>query len=139
MYAFAITYNGAAVDTCTRRVGLIGASSMQNEAKGSVKATHRVIYARNILIGLGVPPAGPTLIACDNKSSVLVANNAGSSARSLHFLRMYTILQEHIAREEVVIQHVPDSENPSDVLTKWVDKKKYKRSLAYLTNERANS
>ena len=137
IYAYLLTYNGAHVDSITRRVGLVGSSSMQNETKGMVKAMHRTLYARNVLIGLGVPPQGPTLLACDNKAAVLVANNAGSSARSLHFLRMYVMMQERIASGDIVVQHVSDADNPSDVLTKWVDKRKFKRSDAYFTNMRA--
>ena len=83
-----------------------------------------------------MPPAGPTFLGCDNKSSVLVANNVGSSARSRHFLRMYTIMQQRIRNGDIAVGHVPDAENAADFLTKWVDKAKFKRSNAYLTNER---
>ena len=47
--------------------------------------------------------------------------------------RYYTFLQRK-ARGEVEIGHVPDPQNPSDFLTKWVGKDKYRRSLAFATN-----
>ena len=68
---------------------------------------------------------------------MLVMNNAGSSARSRHFLRMYRIIQQRIQCEQIVVKHVPDSKNAADVLTKWVDKAKFERCVAYLTGERA--
>ena len=47
--------------------------------------------------------------------------------------RYYSFLQRK-ARGEVEIGHVPDPENPSDFLTKWVGQVKFERSLAFATN-----
>ena len=135
--AHAIFYNGAAVETAVRRVGVESEGSHHTEGVAKVRASDRIVYARTILTGLGVPPDGPTLLLTDSKSSMLVANNAGSSARSRHYLRMYRRLQQRIHDGEVMVKFVPDSENPADVLTKWVDKGKFERCLAYITGERS--
>ena len=135
LYAYLITYHGAVVESCTKRVGVESESSMHTEAIGSVRCADRIIYARNVLCALGVPPAGPTLLVTDSKSSMLVANDAGSSARSRHYLRMYRLLQQRIACDEIAVRFVPDCENPADVLTKWVDKGKFERCLTYITGE----
>ena len=111
---------------------------MHTEAIASVRAADRIIYARNVLAALGVPPSGPTLLLTDAKSNMLVANDAGSSARSRHYLRMYRVLQQRIASEEIMVKHVPDGDNPADVLTKWVDKGKFERCVAYFSGERAS-
>ena len=68
---------------------------------------------------------------------MLVANKAGSSSRSRHFLRLYVLMQQRIAVQDVAIGHIPDSQNPSDYLTKWVSKAKFVASNSYLTNMRA--
>ena len=90
-----------------------------------------------ICIALGVPPNGPTLLLTDSRSNNLVANNAGSSARSRHYLRMYRRLQQRIASDDIVVKYVPDRDMPADVLTKYVDKGKFERCVAYLTGMRA--
>ena len=110
---------------------------MQSEAVATCRAAEHVESAREVLRALGVPSAGPTFVGTDNKANMLVANNVGSSTRSRHFLRMYVVLQQRIARESIAVGHVPDRENPSDYLTKWVDKKKFNLSNDYLTNRRA--
>ena len=137
LYAFALTYYGGAVLANVRRVGLEVSSSMQSEAVATCRAAEHVESAREVLRALGVPSAGPTFVGTDNKANMLVANNVGSSTRSRHFLRMYVVLQQRIARESIAVGHVPDRENPSDYLTKWVDKKKFNLSNDYLTNRRA--
>ena len=110
---------------------------MHGEAIATDKASEITITARAVLTALGVPPSGPTFVGTDNKSNMLVANKAGSSSRSRHFLRLYVMMQQRISREEIAVGHIPDPQNPSDYLTKWVNKTKFKRSNEYLTNSRA--
>ena len=43
-----------------------------------------------------MPCVEPTVLLTDNKANMLVANDAGSSVRSRHFLRMYRLLQQRI-------------------------------------------
>ena len=137
LMAYALTYYGGVVETCTKRVGVESESSMHTEGIASVRASDRIIYARDVLCVLGVPAVRPTVLLTDSKAGMLVMNNAGSSARSRHFLRMYRIIQQRIQCEQITVKHVPDSENAADVLTKWVDKTKFERCVAYLTGERA--
>ena len=66
---------------------------------------------------------------------MLVANDAGSSVRSRHYLRMYRRLQQRIRDEDITVKFVPDRDNAADVLTKWVDKGKFERCLTYITGE----
>ena len=88
-------------------------------------------------MALGVPPRGATFIGTDNKAHALVANSAGSSVRSRHFLKKYTIMQERMRRKEIAVGHIKDINNPADFLTKWVNADKLKRSLDYATNKGA--
>ena len=136
LIAYGLTYYGAVVDSCTKRVGVESEGSMHTEGIASVRASDRIMYARNILTVLGVPPTGPTLLVTDSKAGMLVINNSGSSARSRHYLRMYRILQQRIGNDHIRVKHVPDCENPADVMTKWVDKSKFERCIAYLSGER---
>ena len=113
---------------------------MHTEGIASVQASSRILYryAHAVLVALGVPPREPTVLLTDNKSNMLVANGAGSSARSRHYLRMYRLLQQRIACDEIALKYVSDTENASDILTKWVDRDKFDRCNAYLTGERSS-
>ena len=59
------------------------------------------------LLGLGVPPNGPTLIGTDNLANQKVGSGDGSPTRSRHFLRRYYALQQRIAQdqEEVTLHY----------------------------------
>ena len=79
-------------------------------------------------------PAGPTFLGTDNRANLLVANETGSVSRARHALRRYAVLQERVRGGLVTLGHVPDADNPSDFLTKFVSAKKLEASVAYLTN-----
>ena len=89
-----LTYCGAAVYHKAQRIAVECGSSHEAEALASFKLLDVMLSARNILTALGTPPNGPTFLATDNKAHMLVANNSGSSVRSRHFLKKYTIMQE---------------------------------------------
>ena len=103
------------------------------------KAGEHVSYARVVLLALGAPPAGPTVILSDNKANVLVANNAMSASRSRHFLRRYHTLQRRMAEGECRVVKIADDLMPADFLTKWVARDKLKRSVDFATNARARN
>ena len=136
LIAYVLTYNGAQVETCTKRVGVESESSQHTEGVASVKCSSRILYARTVLAALGVPCGEPTVLLTDNKANMLVANDAGSSVRSRHFLRMYRLLQQRIGDGDIAIKHVPDAENPADALTKWIDVNKFEKCVAYMAGER---
>ena len=80
----------------------------------------------------------PTFLGTDNKANLLVAIDAGSAARSKHFLRTYYSLRQRSTRGEIeLLGHIVDEQNPADFLTKWVGKQKLDASVDYATNSRA--
>ena len=64
--------------------------------------------------------------------------NAGIAlpSRSRHCQRRYLTFLQRLRCGEVEVGHVPDVENPSDFLTKWVSKDKCDLSIKYATNVR---
>jgi hypothetical protein len=64
---------------------------------------------------------------------MLVATKRGTPNRSRHLLRRYYTLMQRIQSGRINVVHVPDTENPSDFLTKWVPSKKLRASLSYVT------
>ena len=134
VYGLIATYYGGTIYGCTRRISIICDSSMQAEAVPTAKAGELAAWAREVQRALGVPPRGPTLIGTDNWSNMLVARDMGSAKTSKHFLRMYCSIRDRQRRREVTIAHVPDTENPSDFLTKWLPAKKFLESVRRATN-----
>ena len=134
LYAVLMTYHGASVHHTVKKVQLIVDSSTEMEGYGTGKAGEIVTCGQEILRAIGVPVSGPTFIGTDNKANAFVASGSGSSTRLKHCMRRYHAFLQRVRRGEVEVGHVPDVENPSDFLTKWVGKDKFKRSLAFATN-----
>jgi hypothetical protein len=72
----------------------------------------------------------------DNKANLLIATETGTASRSKHALRRYLVLQQAIRDGHVTMGHIPDEENPSDFLTKFINAKKFAASIEYCTNSR---
>ena len=85
----------------------------------------------------GSPPDGPTFLGSDNFANALVASTWGSATKSKHFIRRYWLVVQRVKSGDLIVGHVPDTENAADFLTKWVGKEKLAKSLRYLTNEKA--
>ena len=137
LMGYMLTYHGAVVHHKVQHIAIECGSSHEAEALASFKLVDVTLSARQIQVALGVAPVGATFIGTDNKAHMLVANSAGSSVRSRHFLKKYTIMQEKMRCDEIECGHVKDPENPADFLTKWVNADKFKRSVAYTTNSSA--
>ena len=137
IYGVLITRNGGAVFHQVKRVAIACSCSQHAEAIPTQKASEIIVCAREIERALGAPPTQATLIGTDNKANFLVARDAGSAARSKHFLRTYFSLRERMTRGEVDLKHVNDVNNPADFLTKWLGKSKLEESIDYASNRKA--
>ena len=67
----------------------------------------------------------------DNLSNQRVAQNASSAVNSRYFLIRSTCLHQRVTDGELTVLHVPDPENPSDFLTKFIDATKTNASVNY--------
>ena len=54
--------------------------------------------------------------------------------KSRYCLRVWAIIQARVQAGECCIGHIPDADNPSDFLSKWVSRDKASQSLRYVTN-----
>ena len=95
------------------------------------KAGEAVSYAREILRGMGIPPAGPTFVGTDNKANALIASRRSLPTRLRHWRRRYLVFLERVKAGECEIGHVYDEENPADFMTKFVHKTKAEASNEY--------
>jgi hypothetical protein len=135
IYGILITYAGATVMHQTKKIGVAVGSTHDAENVASVKASEHAIYGRIVLKALGVPQTKATRILTDNLSNQRVAQNANSAASSRFFLIRSTCLHQRITDGELTVLHVPDPQNPSDFLTKFIEAKKTKESVEYATGK----
>ena len=133
LYSMLLTFCGAAIYHATKKLTCLSDSSLGNEEHATSLVAEVTERARTVAQALGCPQKEPTVICSDNEAHVRVAMRRGAAARSRHLLRRYYVLRARIENGVCAVVHVPDAENPSDFLTKWVPIKKLNRSLAYVT------
>ena len=96
----------------------------------------RLDYARTVARAYGDAQKGPTPILTDSDPGMRIVMRQGASTRARHLLRRVFILMQRIRQGESRVLHVPDEENYTDFLTKWVPAKKLRASLDYVTGRR---
>ena len=137
VYGIMLSYAGGAVLHKTKLFRCAVGSAHEGEAIPTVMGSDFLAVGREALRSMGDPQDQPSFLGTDNFANALIASNEGNATRSRHFLRRYYVLLQRVKAGDNVIGHVPDTENPSDFLTKWVSKAKLQQSLLYLTNANA--
>jgi hypothetical protein len=137
IYAICITCYRAVAYHRVRNMQCGVGSTQESEAVALQKGMEATDVATDVLIALGAAPDKPAFVGTDNLANALVGSTWGSATRSRHFLRRYYLCVQRIKAGRAVIGHVPDTENPADFMTKWVNKAKIEASLSYLTNMKA--
>jgi hypothetical protein len=97
---------------------IVSKSSTEAEIIAVSDGLGEVIWARNFLLGQGVP-LGPAVIYQDNKSTMaLIAKGRSTSARTKHINIRYFFVKDRVEAGELVIKYAPTEEMLADLLTK---------------------
>ena len=134
VYSILLTYRGASVAHCCKKMHMMVDSSMESEAVATGKSGELIAYAREVLRAIGAHDADATFVGTDNAANALIASGRALPSRSRHCLRRYSTFLQRVALGETRVGHVPDPENPSDWLTKFVSKDKQDMSMRFATN-----
>ena len=136
IYACLVMMNYGLIVAETKKMGPVD-SSAEGEGIATSKCAEILENVREIARGMGILSDEPTVIRCDNESSVRVSNDPKSAGRLRHAQRRYATLQARVARGDVIVVHVPDASNAADFLTKWIPRAKLNESIAYASNAAA--
>ena len=134
LYGVLITANGGAVFHQTKKISVVMQSSMEAEGYATGKLSEGIVYGREIAHALDVELGGPTRCATDNSSNLQVSSGKGAANRTRHCARRFLVFRQRVTEGLVSLEHVRDEDNPADFLTKWLNAKKFKLSLAYASN-----
>jgi hypothetical protein len=80
-------------------------------------------FLRWVLIELGLPQSTSTRLYEDNAAAIIMANAKRCTERSLHVDIQHFALQQGVQNNDVLLEHVCGTINPSDALTKalgWI-------------------
>lgn len=62
---------------------------------------------------------------CDNESAIKIAHNPVQHSRTKHITIRHHFICDHVARGDIVIDHVSTEDNLADIFTKPLDEKRF--------------
>ena len=106
----------------------VALSTTEAEYMALTEAVKEAIWLQGLLGELGIQQRH-IKVHCDSQSAIMLAKNQVYHARTKHIDVRYHFIREIIDEGGVVIQKIPTTENPADMLTKAVSSIKFQHCL----------
>ena len=103
----------------------VSLSSTEAEYKALCSATCEAIWLRRILEDVGETQQAPTVIRCDNQSTIKLANNPIYHARTKHIETQHHFVREKLQSKEIDLSYCNTNENVANIFTKPLGKAKF--------------
>ncbi|XP_076901612.1 uncharacterized protein LOC143556071 [Bidens hawaiensis] len=123
--AYVFTLGSGVVSWSSKKQTTVALSSTEAEYIAVTGAACQAIWLRRILEDLDLQQEGPTVIFCDNKSTINLSKNPSHHSRAKHIELKYHFIREMVEQGKVVLQFCSTHEQVADVLTKQVTKEKF--------------
>ena len=122
-YAFGI--GSGVVSWSNKKKHTISLSSTEAEYKSLCATTCEAIWLRRLLQDVGEEKKEPTMIKCDNQSSIKLTNNPIFHARTKHVDAQYHFVREKIQSNEIALLYCNTCEKIAYIFTKPLGKIKF--------------
>ena len=116
---YVYTFGGTAICWVSKLQKIVSLSSCEAEYVAVTEATKEMIWLQSFLEELG-HDQGKGVLYCDSKSAIDLAKNPVYHARTKHIHRRYHFIRSALEDEMLVLEKIPGSKNPADMLTKVV-------------------
>jgi hypothetical protein len=112
--------NQTPIEWFCKRQNTVETATYGSEFVAAKTATEQIIDIRYSLRMLGVPLDGPAWMFGDNQSVITSSTIPHSSLTKRHNALAYHRVREALAANVMYFIHIPGIQNPSDVLTKFL-------------------
>ncbi|KAF2323340.1 hypothetical protein GH714_034743 [Hevea brasiliensis] len=92
--------------------------ALTSEYISAAAATNQAIWLRKILKDLGQEQSDPTVLWCDNKSTIAIASNPVQHGRTKHINVKFHSIKEAEKNNEIKMMHCRSEEQLADIMTK---------------------
>jgi hypothetical protein len=105
---------------------------MEAEFMAASEASREAAWLEKLNRDLGDPTAPPTLYS-DNQSAITLIHDPKYHARAKHIdIRYAFIRNDMVAKDRLIVVHIPGSDQPADILTKQLPVEATRRHLKTL-------
>jgi hypothetical protein len=119
---FIIECGGAPVAWSSKQQAIVALSSCEAEYLSCAHCARHVIWFRSLFQELGFSQKQPTVLYCDNKGTVACTHDPHSHSQMKHIDIRAHFIRDCVNKELIDVHHIPGTENPSDLLTKPLNK-----------------
>jgi hypothetical protein len=122
---FMFSLGSGAVSWISKKQPSVVLSSSEAEYVAINSAACQAVWLRRILGGLSQPQDQPTVIHCDNQSTIAMSKNPVQHGRTKHIDIRVHFIGDLVADQQVELKYVNTEEQVADILTKALDKGKF--------------
>jgi hypothetical protein len=113
---------------------VVSLSSTESELEAMILISKHIEWVKNFMLEVGYKLT-PTILFCDNKSSIKLATNAaGSFSRTKHIMLRFHYLRDLVEKKILVLKHLSTNELLSDFLTKPLIGKNFRKFRNLILN-----
>lgn len=124
-----VLYGGAPIGWKSKLQRLNVTSTTEAEYVSLASTIKMVLLLRELVKQLNIGVDRPTKIYCDNRGTVAIATNDASAQRTRHLGAQLFFTRDQQQRKNVDINWVQGNEQLADILTKPLNKEKYKLNI----------
>lgn len=115
---YLFTLAGGAVSWRSRLQQTVALSSTEAEYRATTEAGQEIVWLNLLLSSLNISPSKPTLLHCDNLSTIDLAEHAIFHGRTKHIEIHHHWIREKINDGTLELTHCESSKMVADILTK---------------------
>eukprot|EP00293_Proteomonas_sulcata_P000332 CAMPEP_0184328666 /NCGR_PEP_ID=MMETSP1049-20130417/143743_1 /TAXON_ID=77928 /ORGANISM="Proteomonas sulcata, Strain CCMP704" /LENGTH=233 /DNA_ID=CAMNT_0026650991 /DNA_START=152 /DNA_END=854 /DNA_ORIENTATION=+ len=82
--SYILYFMGSPIDWKSKKMSMTCLSTMEAELVAMTEATTQMMNVRNLLTDLMFPPEGPSILKCDNQSSIVFSKNSEENTHTKH-------------------------------------------------------
>ena len=127
---FKICENSGFIHWQSKKQNIVALSSCESEYVALAHCVKEVLYLQKMFRDLyGENYSDQAIVYVDNQGAIKLANNPINNQRTKHIDVRYHFIRHHVQVGNIVLLHVPSSENRADALTKALSSVKLKYLL----------
>ncbi|KAA0048606.1 putative mitochondrial protein [Cucumis melo var. makuwa] len=116
----------------SKKQSVVSRSSTESEYRALADATAKLLWLHWLLVDMGLPQQGPTLLHCDNHSAIKIAHNDVFHERIKHIENDCHFIHHHLLSNNLLLQPVSTTEQPAYIFTKNLPSTRFNQLLTKL-------
>lgn len=134
---YLIKINGVVIMWSSKKQRVIALSTCESELMAVCSGVQEVLWTRSMLRELNLLMNVPSVVYCDNQSTVALVKNGVSSERTKHIEVRYHFVTQHVNDGNIEMKWIPTNEQEADIFTKTLARPLFTTMRELIMRERS--